>query len=176
MIAPPLILCFSVSASTSFNWATSKVRGVNLGGWLVGEPWITPTLFEKLDVPDEYSIGIKLGHDKAVEYLKPHWETFYTESDFKRIASWGINTVRIPIGYWAFDSNPYPYATGQVVYLDKAVQWARKYELKVLIDLHGAPGSQNGNHNCNHKASTTRAGKGKHGGFHLAFVRPTLSA
>ena len=27
----------------------SKVYGVNLGGWLVTEPWITPSLFEKVD-------------------------------------------------------------------------------------------------------------------------------
>lgn len=121
-----------------------KIRGVNLGGWLVGEPWITPTLFDTHDVPDEYSLGKKLGHDAASAYLKKHWESFYTEKDIQRIASWGVNMLRIPVGYWAFDSDPAPYATGQVEYLDKAVVWARKAGLKVLIDLHGGYGSQNG--------------------------------
>ena len=27
-----------------------KIRGVNLGGWLVLEPWITPTIFEEVNV------------------------------------------------------------------------------------------------------------------------------
>ena len=33
---------------------------------------------------------------------------------------------------------------GAAKYLDKAVKWAEKYGIKVLVDLHGAPGSQNG--------------------------------
>ena len=27
-----------------------KIRGVNLGGWLVLEPWITPSIFEEVNV------------------------------------------------------------------------------------------------------------------------------
>lgn len=56
-----------------------------------------------------------------------------------------LNHVRIPIGYWAFLSRPEdPYVQGQEEYLDKAIEWSRKAGLKVWIDLHGAPGSQNG--------------------------------
>ena len=57
----------------------------------------------------------------------------------------GLNFVRIPIGYWAFqllDNDP--YVQGQVQYLEKALGWARKNNIRVWIDLHGAPGSQNG--------------------------------
>jgi len=56
-----------------------------------------------------------------------------------------MNHVRIPIGYWAvapLDGDP--YVQGQLAYLDRAVQWARQVGLKVWVDLHGAPGSQNG--------------------------------
>jgi glucan 1,3-beta-glucosidase len=56
-----------------------------------------------------------------------------------------LNHVRIPIGYWAYDVGPgEPYITGQHNYLLKAIGWAATYNLKVIIDLHGAPGSQNG--------------------------------
>ena len=27
-----------------------KIRGVNLGGWLLLEPWITPSIFEEVNV------------------------------------------------------------------------------------------------------------------------------
>ena len=56
-----------------------------------------------------------------------------------------LNHVRLPIGYWAFEVGPgEPYISGQQAYLQKAVTWAAKYNLKVIVDLHGAPGSQNG--------------------------------
>jgi glucan 1,3-beta-glucosidase len=56
-----------------------------------------------------------------------------------------LNHVRIPIGYWAYEVGPgEPYIQGQHAYLLKAVSWAATHNLKVIIDLHGAPGSQNG--------------------------------
>ena len=56
-----------------------------------------------------------------------------------------LNHVRIPIGYWAFDvAEGEPYIQGALHYLKKAVEWAAEYKLQVIIDLHGAPGSQNG--------------------------------
>ena len=52
--------------------------------------------------------------------------------------------MRIPVGYWSY-VNPWgPYTPGAAPYLDKAIVWARKTGLKVIIDLHGAPKSQNG--------------------------------
>jgi glucan 1,3-beta-glucosidase len=77
-----------------------------------------------------------------------------TEDDFKTIASYGLNHVRIPIGYWALDtSKGEAYPQGQYPYLLKAVQWAAKYGLKVMIDIHGAPGSQNGFDNSGRRGS-----------------------
>ncbi len=29
-----------------FGFGSDKIRGVNLGGWFVLEPWITPSIFE----------------------------------------------------------------------------------------------------------------------------------
>ena len=56
-----------------------------------------------------------------------------------------LNHVRLPIGYWAFEVGPgEPYISGQLPYLQNAIEWAANYSLKVIVDLHGAPGSQNG--------------------------------
>ncbi|GAA5827967.1 hypothetical protein JCM5353_002851 [Sporobolomyces roseus] len=132
-----------------FNGST-PIRGVNLGGWLVTEPWITPSLFVNTGdetIVDEYTFCEKLGAKEAKKRLKAHWDSFYTEADIAEIASYGLNHVRIPIGYWAFDqvSRPgEPYVSGQYPYLLKAIGWARKHGIKVMVDLHGAPQSQNG--------------------------------
>ncbi|KAG8529045.1 uncharacterized protein KY384_005679 [Bacidia gigantensis] len=123
--------------------AKGTVKGVNLGGWLLLESWITPSLFPSGDYVDEYTFCQK--NPNAQSQLEDHWEKFITESDFKQISDAGFNQVRIGVGYWSFQKlEGDPYITGAAEYLKKAVQWAAKYSLKVIIDLHGAPGSQNG--------------------------------
>lgn len=54
--------------------------------------------------------------------------------------------MRIPVGWWiAFDSNPpAPFIGGSLEALDNAFSWAQAYNIKCIIDLHAAPGSQNG--------------------------------
>lgn len=148
MATAALALSLPSKRSTSWDYQNDKVLGVNLGGWFVLEPYITPTLFQQFgdDVPlDEYQFTQRLGKDQALQTLQQHWLTWYTEDDFKAIKAAGLNHVRIPIGYWAFrllDNDP--YVQGQEEYLDKAIQWARNCGLKVWVDFHGAPGSQNG--------------------------------
>lgn len=104
------------------------------------------TMFSSDQLPlDEYHLTQQLGREKAQEILENHWATWITESDFQQLSQWGFNTVRIPIGYWAFlCRNEDPYVQGQVKYLDQALEWARNHNIKVWIDLHGVPGSQNG--------------------------------
>ncbi|KAL9600947.1 MAG: hypothetical protein Q9219_002882 [cf. Caloplaca sp. 3 TL-2023] len=128
-----------------FQWGSTKVRGVNLGGWLLLEPWITPSIFQAQDgsVVDEYTFCSKVKN--ASDILRQHWDSWVSLQDFQKIKNAGFNTVRIPVGYWAykkFDNDP--YIQGAAPYVDKAIGWARQTGLKVWIDLHGAPLSQNG--------------------------------
>ncbi|ODV91252.1 glycoside hydrolase family 5 protein [Tortispora caseinolytica NRRL Y-17796] len=126
------------------------MRGVNLGGWFVLEPYMNSNLWSEFTDPsnipvDEYHFCSYYGKDTATAKLTNHWNTYYTESDFVQIKAAGLNTVRIPIGYWAFGNFfDEPYVQGQVPYILRALQWARNQGLEVMLDLHGAPGSQNG--------------------------------
>ncbi|OJJ47683.1 hypothetical protein ASPZODRAFT_141258 [Penicilliopsis zonata CBS 506.65] len=144
------------SRDLTFDYGSNKVHGVNLGGWLVTEPWITPSIYEGAgdSAVDEWSLCDALGHDEALSRLSNHWNTFITQDDFNQIAAAGLNHVRIPVGYWAvapIDNEP--FVQGQLDVLDNAIDWARGAGLKVLIDLHGAPGSQNGFDNSGRKGS-----------------------
>lgn len=144
-----------------------KVRGITVGGWLVTEPYITPSLYHKAmdtagnessSIIDEYTMCKALGYDKARSLMADHFATWITEDDFKQIKEDGFNLVRIPIGYWAWkekhETNGYingiqfedPYVSDglQIEYLNKALNWSKSYGLNVWIDLHGLPGSQNG--------------------------------
>lgn len=120
---------------------SGKLRGVNLGSWLVLEKWMVPDLYRGTDAPDEYTLCQTLG-DKARRRLDQHRETFITAKDFRWIAKCGLNAVRLPVGYWALEA-PKPYvASGS--FIDFALAQAQQNGLKLLLDLHGAPGSQNG--------------------------------
>ena len=119
--------------------------------------WITPSIFQKLNRPvDEYTLTKQLGSDAALAILKPHWDSWVSLEDFQRIAKAGFNTVRIPIGYWAFRKfDGDPYVQGAAPYLDRAIEWARGTGLKVWVDLHGTPGSQNGFDNSGQRGDAT---------------------
>ena len=141
-----------------------KLRGVNLGGWLVLEKWITPSLFKGLKATDETSYCAELG-PRAEHALKSHWNSFITKADFAWLAEKGINAVRIPVGHWIFGAYPYhwayaahpdlpkgmvqcpnlhPYVRGGEEVLDRAFDWAEEYGLHVVLDVHTGPGCQNG--------------------------------
>lgn len=131
------------------SYAERPARGVNLGGWLSLEPFIAPSLFDydsRLGIVDEYTLCEHLGPDAARAKLEKHYATFVTESTFKEIAAAGLDHIRIPFSYWAvevYDDEPYVARTSWR-YLLRAIEWARRYGLRINLDLHGLPGSQNG--------------------------------
>ena len=133
-------------------WAygTMPIRGINLGGWLSLEPFITPSLFNTYkpnqNIIDEYSLSTLLGPSKAAQVLEKHYSQFITEDDFASIQAAGFDHVRIPYSYWAvttYPGDPYvPKISWR--YLLRGIEYARRYGLRVNLDLHALPGSQNG--------------------------------
>lgn len=121
---------------------TRALRGVNLGGWLVAERWMTPELFKGVDGQGEAELIRQLGYAEAVRRLEAHRGTFIQEADIAWLAQQGIELLRVPVGYWLFDGADDFIPTE--VYLDCLFEWAVRHELRVIIDLHGLPGSQNG--------------------------------
>lgn len=132
-----------------FPYGDKPIRGVNLGGWLSIEPFITPSFFDEYssgdEVIDEYTLTKRLG-SQASQKLEEHYAKFITEKDFEEIKDAGMDHVRIPLSYWAvktYDDDPYvPKISWR--YLLRAIEYCRKYGLRVKIDIHGLPGSQNG--------------------------------
>ena len=133
----------------SWNYGSTPIRGVNLGGWLSLEPFIAPSLFNTYpataNVIDEYTLTLYLGpNNKSV--IEKHYATFITEQDFADIANAGLDHVRIPYSYWAVTTYPGDPYLPKVAwrYLLRGIEYARKYGLRVNLDLHAVPGSQNG--------------------------------
>ncbi|KAJ7773286.1 glycoside hydrolase family 5 protein [Mycena metata] len=143
----------------SWDWGNDKIYGVNLGGWFVLEPFITPALFQAYpSAPDEWTLAALMRADGTLQKtMETHYDTFITEQDIAQIAGAGLNWVRVPIPFWAINtwSDVGTDATGATVaepfldtvvwpYIVRLLGWARKYGLRVNLDLHTAPGSQNG--------------------------------
>ncbi len=91
------------------------MKGVNLGGWL----------------------------SQCVAYTEEHFNGFITEEDIKKIASFGLDHVRLPIDYDVFMKE----VSGQDVvneeglsHIDDCISWCRKYGLNMILDLHKAKG------------------------------------
>ncbi len=117
------------------------LQGVNLGGWLIVERWMTPSLFKGSDAIDEYTLAAT---PQGRKKLERHRATFIQEEDFAWMASHDVEIIRIPFGYWLFvEDHNY---VGGLAQLDWAVEMAEKYHIKVLLDIHALPGSQNGKH------------------------------
>ncbi|MBU1141504.1 MAG: cellulase family glycosylhydrolase [Firmicutes bacterium] len=116
-----------------------KIKGVNLGGWFVLESWMKPSLFSNVQSKDE--TGFSLQNPNAKNDLIDHWETFITKADFLYLKSIGINSLRLPIPWWFQGDAPYFSA---LPYIHRAMLWATEVGLDVLLDLHTAPGCQNG--------------------------------
>jgi glucan 1,3-beta-glucosidase len=129
------------------------LRGVNLGGWLVLEKWMKPSLFAGLAATDETTWCAELGRS-APERLRAHWDSWITREDFFWIAEHGLNAVRIPVGHWilgapypwhrSYGAARHPFVAGGIDVLDRALGWAEEAGLRVVVDLHCAPGCQNG--------------------------------
>lgn len=119
-----------------------KIKGVNLGNWLVLEKWMSPALFEGTTAEDEYYLPRQLSREVYEARIQIHRSEYITERDFVAIKSMGMEAVRIPVPYFIFgDREPF---IGCIKELDKAFNWAEKYGLEILIDLHTAPMGQNG--------------------------------
>ncbi|KAF8132038.1 glycoside hydrolase family 5 protein [Boletus edulis] len=136
--------------NTSWNWGQDRVYGVNLGGLFVLEPFISPALFQKYPAAvDEWTLSILMAADTAsggLNQIEDHYKTFVTEQDIAEMAGAGLNWIRLPIPFWAIEKWDFEPFLEKVCwpYILRLLQWARKYGIRVNLDLHTIPGSQNG--------------------------------
>jgi len=177
-MAPPARLLLAALAATGFAPqvapAPQRIRGVNLGGWLVLERWITPSIFKDgwdddgwgfssynpdSVAADQWNFCTRLGPEECSKRLEAHWDSWVTEADVATLADAGITHLRVPMGYWIMGDvqEGEPYVTGDLQYLMRLGAWAGRYQMQVWVDLHAAPGSQNGFDNSGRYGNATWA-------------------
>ncbi|KAG0649332.1 hypothetical protein D0Z07_4138, partial [Hyphodiscus hymeniophilus] len=127
---------------------STKIRGVNLGSLFVFEPWIAQTEWTGMGCgksDTEFDCVLKLGQAKTNSSFAEHWDTWIVQSDIQTMQSYGLNTIRIPVGYWMMESLVYSsehFPQGGLEYLQRVCGWASDAGMFIVIDMHGAPGAQ----------------------------------
>lgn len=123
-----------------------QLKGSNAGGYLVQEPWMS-TLQVTGGIVAEMDMYRKLterfGEKKMREIVKTYQEGYWTEEDFDHCKALGMNCIRLPFWFMNlvdFEGNLLDDAFDRI---DWFVEEAGKRGLYVILDMHGAPGSQN---------------------------------
>ncbi|WPK22887.1 hypothetical protein PUMCH_000108 [Australozyma saopauloensis] len=134
--------------------------GVNLGGCFVREKW----MFKDSMIGDEHNgpktelqalkEEVARDRDGARDFLENHWQSFMNDDDWKWIQSKGMNSVRVPIGYWNIDGGNFTGGTKFADYADiyrnswqifksHFIEAAARFNISVLVDVHALPGGAN---------------------------------
>ena len=85
------------------------------------------------------------------ELLDAFFYAYCTEADFKLISDTGLNTIRLPMYYRNFMEGSDEALTMRddaFEKLDYFLELAKKYDLRVIIDMHGVVGGQSGYEHC----------------------------
>jgi endoglucanase len=124
------------------------VRGVNLGHWLVPEAYMFGFDGDTTRAQMRELFARLLGAPGADAFWQRFRDTFIGEDDIRFIAAAGFNTVRVPMDWTMFvrrDQHGAPAFEGPgYALIDRLLGWAHAAGLRVLLDLHAAPGGQTG--------------------------------
>ncbi|MGC8765490.1 MAG: glycoside hydrolase family 5 protein [Brevinematia bacterium] len=123
------------------------IIGVNLGNWLLPEGYMWQFSSTTVDRPRriEKMIVDLIGEEKAKIFWKKYRDNYITEKDIELISKIGFNAVRVPINCRLFiGENSTSLKEEGFYYLDRLIEWCKKYGLFVVIDLHAAPCGQTG--------------------------------
>jgi endoglucanase len=140
--APLSMLAVEGSRLVNASGDTVTLRGANIGGWLLIEPWMVgldgqPGIESEKDIWD--LMERRFGRDAKLELIREYREHFFTEDDVRALAALGLNAIRVPI-WWRAVSDP-EYG-GDFAYVDNVLAWCAANGMYVILDLHGAPGGQ----------------------------------
>jgi endoglucanase len=119
------------------------LRGVCLGGWLNMENFITG--FTGTEQELRRALRDELGAERHDAFFRGFLGSFIAEEDFAFLKSMGATVARIPFNYRHLedDERPGQFRPDGFHHLDRAVAWAKKHGIHVILDLHAAQGGQN---------------------------------
>lgn len=129
--------------------ASFAVKGINLGNWLFPEAYMFQ-FNARAYTPLELAQNIErlIGPEQAPRFWAEFRDDYVGQEDIAFLKAAGFNAVRVPVSWRLLaetdDSGGVRFAGPGWLLLDRLVQWCRDSGLRVIIDLHSAPGGQTG--------------------------------
>ncbi len=123
------------------------LRGINLGNWLVQEGYMMQTSsFANTETELRNKIQDLIGTTNTQEFYKAWNDTYTTKKDIDQIAKWGFNSIRLPLHFAKLISidKPGVFFEEGFATIDRVLEWCEQNKIYLILDLHAAPGSQNG--------------------------------
>lgn len=124
-----------------------NLRGVNIGGCMLQEFWMTPTNSSP-DIHAESDIyrvlDKRFGKRERKKIIAAYQSAYFSEDDFKILSSLGANCIRLPFWWRNIADEKGRVRKNAFSRLDWFLEMAEKYGMYVILDMHGLPGSQNG--------------------------------
>ena len=119
------------------------LRGTNAGGWLVQEDWMNPT-----NASDQKTmmttLANRFGASKRDELVSTYENNNWTTQDLDNCAEMGMSVIRLPFTYMNLCDDNGNLKSNAFDRLDWFVQNCSQRGMYVILDMHGAFGSQNG--------------------------------
>ncbi|TFW19804.1 glycoside hydrolase family 5 protein [Duganella callida] len=126
------------------------LRGINLGNYLIQEFWMMGQ--ETRAVGDQCSLEAVLdkrfGYEERQRLYTLFRDNWIRERDWDMLPRMNLNLVRLPFIYSVVEDEKHPrqLRADAWKYFDNAIAEAEKRGVYVILDLHGAVGSQGWEH------------------------------
>ena len=120
------------------------LKGIGLGNWLLPEGYMFK--FKTTNSPRliETAINQLVGEDEARKFWQTYRDNYITRDDIHFLKQAGFNSIRVPFSYRLFLSDGAKLEEPGYELLDHLVDWCRRENLYVILDMHAAPGGQTG--------------------------------
>ena len=124
------------------------LRGFGLGGWLVPEGYMlhNQAWISGFESPTDIENHVTdlIGAEAAGDFWELYRANYVAQADIDQIAEWGFNHLRVPFHYKQFyDSTGSETPIGYAI-VDELISWCEPYNIYIILDMHCAPGGQNG--------------------------------
>ncbi len=122
-----------------------RLRGVNLGGWLLWEGWLWGQGFDYIgESAMMRNLASLVGATQAEQFRSDVRTNFVTAADFKAMSSYGLTVARVPFNYRLLedDARPFTYKQAGWDILDRTLAAAKAHDVYLVLDMHAAPCSQ----------------------------------